>query len=445
MNAIQIVGAVLGIAGICVLGYHFYLLLKNQKQFLDRIRYLDTTLYGRAQSVVLYLSWLVFTAGGIRMLLFGIPSDFGGYDEDGGFLAHKDYLSCLLALFTLPILTRLKSFAQNKLWSEALVRRTEELENILHNVTLLKFRAAEYQKKVVDPAFASDHAFLVEMRDLCDAADDKIGLLLTDRLKMWNKEQAEQVALAEVQECQQKRNESARRLVDEIQAELRPWTDSWSERHVTSIDQLVDKQRPAYLIAPNLVAERWRELEEVAEELIVFRGSLKPYCVDRILDAFEEVTLMEGCRLMAQSSRSGSSGRTEVFANRGVETIPLFEAVTFWPSVEGLLEGMFMAHQFPKYGNYDHGYYDRDYQFIFHIEDYARLLLNNTQIAPKMVSAWGRIPGVRIAYCEDSLVAMCPVFFPDGTVIDKGVYIGNGKLTVYPGDVVYEPPTRVFY
>lgn len=467
-TAILGVGAVFSIAALFCLLWHCVLALLSPWSLAERQ---EASRAGMAIFIGAVVASAVITYGGMHMLLWWIPSSWGNVGDEGDWTSTRSYIAGIFAFigaFGIPALLSISAEARcGKMERDFILREHERMLTLLP-VELRKsvghyreFAGGNFKGRTLDEPLHVREFRPYVFFDLAAFAGR-----LADHLELMVKGlevQLARVAEAEVALESKKREAKAKKAENEARAKAKSEDEARIvlryrevlEAAATSAEQAipdVDRTRGFDFCVLDWAALNWEFSRARAIEIVgvseaeIRAGARAPYSLNLLFDCFSSISLDPSAEIFASYSGDSHGGQTEMYAELHGRRCDYLDVIEVEPTTKGAADAFFIAWELPKLGAYWHGLTGRDYTLVFGMAELINSLRNlgisHDDPALKKID---RPSGVRVYGNAAGREVRCLASQTNVGLVDLGIRITAGRVSVLPKDILIPASVRTYY
>lgn len=442
--------SVLGLVFICGFGYYCYLIENRPSNLFYLISRIEND---KKKSYGIICIWFVVITVGIGAIfvspIINVIIKLTGHVPEE-LWAMKYTFSGVIALLSIYLLNTLTSLAVVNLRDKLIGRNHRGINKVVSNLLYLKYQIAKHKEEL--DQLKDDDDKVYHFKDHCRYMVNACTDIQSQIDEMKSKAAEEAVKQFQDKLHQQKQEE-----------EKKQKAEAWSQTNKKYLNALLESSRyedykkydknfkieeGGYLLDEQLLALKLDECDKLFKEYIPTLKESELLDISMMFASLHNIKIREGLSVKADYKLEHSRGTTYVYAvDTDGKSVELADAIIVNNSVHGAIEGHLLIHMSLKYGNYDHGYYDRDYNFITSMQQFANIVQNTKELPVEQASETFKVPaGMRISKNKNTMATSMLAYFPNGTVIDTKIKIGgDGSLTIKKNEVLYKSKTVIFY
>lgn len=426
---LQLAAGALVIAGSAVLAHFLHTAINApEKMNLGLVHDREHTTGSRIYLGLVVASWAAFAFSGAAGLLSWLP----GYGHIGA--------AGLIAFMSLFLLTHIEraAYAKYALRRSTLIR--QEMEQLIRYSAIPNAVTIEgYANKAKSAEPLAEREAYAEIARLAALLAERENMLCSNAVSQAQREaeelaQQQETAARKAQEAatKQARLNQFRQALEECMAPL-PSTKTL-EGHGA---------RPAAMLEPSLVKQKWKPLSDFAERL---RQSGTDANITALLGPVAGLRLLNDADFELILHGNERDGHYEIRSRVGDTWGDLADGLIFEPSLDGAIAAFYLRAVLPGRLAWGHGMYDRDQQFVASLEQ-AIGILDTDRVkpdAPELQKVTGP-PGLRVTSVAGSVTLSCLTYLPGKGFYDSSVSITEGRASAVQETELFKWGRGIFY
>ena len=405
---------------------------------------------------------------GAEAMLSWMPSELGSIDSDGEYQTVKSTLSVFFAFFGgLSLMQFIDRATHEKFFLRDLREESGEVEKILNasvdihqlgrikseNQNRIEQMDVKVIKSYINRSYSPENEKLQRYQYLIKRIDEqinKVNTLISNVIYEENKANEEKQREIEEKALVAKKNaEKARREREFINAINRSIKKN-NMKAIKSLDCVESDQ--IYLIDMQANEAKWNALDSAASATLAINdkeiknGCGEPIDIKMFLKECPNSLVVDGFKIMAAYSGDSHGGHTELYSESKEGKSEFLSGIKIFETVDGFIEGFFIALQLPTKGIYWHGLYGRDYKFMLNNRHFIDVLCSNMSLqAEEAVEKIAAPAGIRFVKSGDCYEVSCLAAYPNGSIVDMSISVSDGNIKIQPIKSVLDSKATILY